>query len=178
MPISVPLRRKRKVVLIRSSLQSPNPKPELPTADPAKSEELRRLSLEEERSAMASSAAEEELIRDEDIPPVPSLFTEHPPIRDSLQTESSRLQDATIEECLPWLAEPEFEVNAFGVPQLQRAKHARYLRRALDEPYPPPFVAMDASRAWIPYWALTGLFALGHDPAEYRDRCVSPYARS
>jgi len=173
MPISVPLRRKRKVVLIRSSLQSPNPKPELPTADPSKSEELRRLSLEEEREAMASSTAEEELLRDEDVPPVPSLFTQPPPIRDALSTESSRLQDETIEECLPWLTEPEFDLNVFGVPQLQRAKHVRYLQHALDDRYPAPFVAMDASRAWIPYWALTGLHALGEDPAEYRDRCVS-----
>jgi len=121
---------------------------------------------------MASSTAEGDAPGDADVPPVPSLFTQQPPIRDDLETESSRLQDETIEECLPWLTESEFDLNVFGVPQLQRAKHIKFLKHALDDKYPAPFVAMDASRAWIPYWALTGLYVLDEDPTQYRERCV------
>lgn len=160
MPTTVPLRRKRKVVFLKST-----PKSQLPTPETRQSAELRRLSLEEEEAM-----AVEELPKSPDVPPIPSLFSHYPPIRDELETESSKLQDETIEECLPFLTASEYDLNVFGVPQLMRMKHVGFLTNALTEKYPPPFVAMDASKAWIPYWALTGLYALGEDPSEYRER--------
>lgn len=159
MTFSVPLRRKRKVVFLNSS-----PKSQLPTPETTQSAELRRLSLEEE------AMAEEEVPKSPDAPPIPSLFSHYPLIRDELETESSKVQDESIDECLPFLTASEYDLNVFGVPQLMREKHVAFLSHALTEKYPPPFVAMDASKAWIPYWALTGLYALGEDPSEYREQ--------
>lgn len=106
-------------------------------------------------------------------PGIPALFTQSPPIRDPLVTETIDLQDATLEKCLPFLKgvhssqmEP---FNAFGVPALQRDEHVAYLYDSLED-YPSGFVAMDASRPWMVYWALTGLTLLGEDVTRVRKR--------
>jgi protein farnesyltransferase subunit beta len=103
-------------------------------------------------------------------PFIPLLFTSLPEIQDSLVTETSEIQDATVEQCLPLLAEPGNDLNIFGISQLDRAKHLRYLKRMLEGPFPPQFVAADASRPWMVYWALTALYLLGEDTTAYRDR--------
>lgn len=107
-------------------------------------------------------------------PGIPALFTQPPPIRDPLITETVDLQNATLEKCLPFLkgihsAQKDF--NDHGVPALQRDLHAGFLYDALED-YPEGFVAMDASRPWIVYWALAGLAMLGEDTTRFRERCV------
>jgi hypothetical protein len=97
----------------------------------------------------------------ESSPSVPALFSSWPPIRDSRQTESSIVQDETIRECLPLLAKTN---------SLDRWRHVAFIRHSLAGRLPSGFVAMDASRPWMVYWALTGLFLLGEDISEYRER--------
>jgi protein farnesyltransferase subunit beta len=134
---------------------------------------------------MASPIASQPRITGEDedqthqtmtLPAVPSLFTESPPLRDELVTESSKVQDATIAECLPHLTLQETtdpsDLNYFGVPRLQRGRHVKFLKGALEGPYPARFVAMDSSRPWILYWALSGLYMLGEDVSRYREGYV------
>ena len=108
-------------------------------------------------------------------PTVPDLFTQLPSIRDSLETDTSLLQDQTTQECLPCLAgtsdrnsSPQ-NINADGLPRLERDEHISYLHGTLTE-LPTGYVAYDASRPWIVYWALTGLCLLGEDVSGYRER--------
>jgi protein farnesyltransferase subunit beta len=111
----------------------------------------------------------------EDRPLVPDLFTSPPPIQDFLKTETSVRQDYTVQECLPFLAGLEdcgrslSDYNEFGVPRLDRDRHIRYLHDSFDE-LPARFVAFDASRPWLLYWALTGLSILGEEVKQYRQR--------
>lgn len=104
---------------------------------------------------------------------IPDLFTNWPPIWDSLETHSSVQQDATIRECLPLLAtEVEgFQYNQHGVPHLDRERHIKFLRKNLGS-LPGRFVGLDASRPWILYWCLNGLSILGEDVSGYRDDLV------
>lgn len=104
----------------------------------------------------------------------PPLFTEHPVLRDLLQTESSRVQDATVHECLPYLSGrvSGFTYNNSGVPNLDRSRHIQFLHKSLKK-LPAPYVAADASRPWMFYWALTGLSTMGEDISEYRERLIS-----
>ena len=106
-------------------------------------------------------------------PGIPALFTQPPPIRDPLVTESIDLQDATLDKCLPFLkgihSTQKGPFNACGVPALQRDDHVAYLYDALED-YPAGFVAMDASRPWMVYWALAGLALLGEDITRVRQR--------
>ncbi|CAI7659899.1 unnamed protein product [Penicillium crustosum] len=108
-------------------------------------------------------------------PGIPALFTQPPPIRDPLITETVDLQNATLEKCLPFLkgihsAQKDF--NDHGVPALQRDLHAGFLYDALED-YPEGFVAMDASRPWIVYWALAGLAMLGEETTRFRERVIT-----
>ena len=108
-------------------------------------------------------------------PPVPDLYTSLPPIRDLLETETSVSQDSTVQECLPFLAGLEacgrslFDYNEHGLPRLDREKHIRYLHDTFER-LPAGFVAYDASRPWLLYWALAGLSTLGEDVEQYRQR--------
>jgi protein farnesyltransferase subunit beta len=111
-----------------------------------------------------------QLTVDDDIPPVPALFANLPPIRDELVTESSEMQNETVQECLPFLSEPGGDLNLFGVSQLGRTKHIKYLNMMINGPLPAGFTAADASRPWMVYWALTGLYLLGEDVRQYRQR--------
>jgi hypothetical protein len=116
------------------------------------------------------------------FPPVPPLFTTKPPLRDDLEpeSESTRVQDATVEECLPFISlegiDPEL-LNSNGIPRLLRQKHVNFLRQSLQSEYPAQFVAMDASRPWMLYWALAGLYMLGEDVTKYQERFVSLHCR-
>ena len=114
-------------------------------------------------------------IAEEHRPAIPDLFTRLPPIRDPLETNSSLLQDETIQECLPCLvgtsnsSSGHGSINAHGLPRLERDGHIGYLHDSLTE-LPAGYVAYDASRPWIVYWALTGLCLLGEDVSGYRER--------
>ncbi|KAF4595927.1 protein farnesyltransferase subunit beta [Ophiocordyceps camponoti-floridani] len=108
----------------------------------------------------------------DDSPSVPHLFASEPPIRDGLETESSRLQDETIRECLPFLTGKEHDsVNAHGVPHLYRDRHVRFLHKQLGN-LPSGFTAADPSRPWIFYWSLSALTLLGQDVSSYRSRLI------
>ncbi|KND88124.1 Protein farnesyltransferase subunit beta [Tolypocladium ophioglossoides CBS 100239] len=106
-------------------------------------------------------------------PSVPGLFTTNPPIRDALETESSQLQDETIEECLPFLLTGEGHDyrNAHGIPHLYRDRHVQFLRKQLGN-LPSMFKSADPSRPWIFYWCLAGLSLLGEDVGSYRSRLI------
>jgi protein farnesyltransferase subunit beta len=106
---------------------------------------------------------------------IPAHFLASPPIQDGLATETSKAQQDTIAECLPLLnavqdpARSPLEFNDHGVPRLVRQEHVDFLRQSLGE-FPAAFVAADASRPWMVYWALMGLYLLGDDVTQYRDR--------
>ena len=115
-----------------------------------------------------------------EIMTVPHLFTQLPVIRDLLITQSSSVQDATVEQCLPFLQgtantntnTSPFDFNEHGLLRLDRQQHVAYLHDALGT-FPAAFVGVDASRPWMLYWALTGLYVLGEDVAQYRERLAS-----
>ena len=62
--------------------------------------------------------------------------------------------------------------NDRGVPHLDRKSHIQFLHKSLRT-LPAPYVAADASRPWMFYWALAGLSAMGEDSSEYRERLIS-----
>ncbi|KAF7547767.1 hypothetical protein G7Z17_g7511 [Cylindrodendrum hubeiense] len=103
---------------------------------------------------------------------IPSLFTSDPPIRDTLETGSSRVQDATLDECLPFLTGYQHsECNAHGLPHLDRGRHINFLHKQLGK-LPGAFTSADPSRPWFFYWCLAGLSLLGEDVAPYRERLI------
>ena len=107
---------------------------------------------------------------------VPSFHINYPAIQDELKTQSSVIQNDTIEDCLPFLttkgARGLFDFNIHGILPLEREKHIEYLHYCL-EIMPPEFTAYDAARPWIIYWSLTGLCLLGQDVSHYRPRYES-----
>ncbi|QSZ34840.1 hypothetical protein DSL72_007699 [Monilinia vaccinii-corymbosi] len=105
---------------------------------------------------------------------IPDTFKEYPPLRDLLQTQTSHLQDQTIQECLPFLsgAEAGLTYNPYGVPHLNRKKHIQFLHKQLQK-LPSAYVAADASRPWMFYWALAGLSTLGQDISSYREKIIA-----
>jgi protein farnesyltransferase subunit beta len=117
-----------------------------------------------------------------DDPLIPKLFTSPPILGDLLKTVSSTAQDLTVQECLPFLTGSEglqksaLDINAHGVPHLDREGHIAFLHGSLGG-LPSGFAALDASRPWMIYWALTGLYLLGEDVSPYRDRCVFSTSR-
>ena len=109
---------------------------------------------------------------------VPELFTTLPPLKDSLETKTSRVQDETVQDCLPLLSaihDPSknlFDFNSHGLPWLEREKHVTYLHNCLKKLHA-GFVVHDASRPWILYWVLAGLCLLGEDVQQYRTRFIA-----
>ncbi|KAF4310962.1 Prenyltransferase/squalene oxidase [Botryosphaeria dothidea] len=107
---------------------------------------------------------------------VPPLFTSLPPLVDPLKTKTSEDQRETVEKILPFHNENPFKLklNSHGVPHLLREHHLAYAVDGLSD-YPAPFVAMDASRPWIPYWSLFAISVLGQDTSEFREGAVEMY---
>lgn len=103
-------------------------------------------------------------------PTIPSIFKTLPIIRDLLQTQSSTIQDETVQTCLPYLSNP-LSCNSHGIPHLLRERHSQFLHKSL-EPLPAGFIGADASRPWLLYWALSGLSTMGEDVSMYRERVV------
>ncbi|KAJ6171393.1 hypothetical protein N7470_000460, partial [Penicillium chermesinum] len=157
----------RRKVRFSSSNQPP------PTAsDPATSQQKRPgTSVKHSKVSSARIMATQELPR----AGIPELFTQPPSVQDPLATESSDLQSATIEKCLPFLkgiqSSQQGPFNAHGVPALQRDDHIAYLYDSLED-YPSGFVILDASRPWMSYWGLAGLFMIGEDPTRFRSRLL------
>ncbi|ATY59604.1 Terpenoid cylases prenyltransferase alpha-alpha toroid [Cordyceps militaris] len=115
-----------------------------------------------------------------DMPPgnasdagIPGLFTSQPPIIDALETESSQLQQETIDECLPFLSGEEHagKCNQHGIPRLDKQRHVKFLQKQLGR-LPPQMTAADPSRPWFFYWSLAALALLGEDVSAYRERLV------
>lgn len=104
---------------------------------------------------------------------IPDIFTRPPPVRDDLTTDTSQVQDETVNSCLPLLSgEGErLEYNENGVPRLDRQKHIKFLHQSLGR-LPGRFVAADASRPWFLYWCLSGLTLLGEDVSSYREAII------
>lgn len=106
------------------------------------------------------------------MPVIPSLFTSGPPIRDALTTDSSQLQDETVEECAPFLTGyGHDQFNIHGIPPLRRPHHVKFLQKQLGK-LPKMFKSADSSRPWIFYWCLNGLSLLGEDVSAYRSRLI------
>lgn len=106
-------------------------------------------------------------------PMIPDLFKQPPLVKDDLITETSKLQDQTVEHCLPFLTGEDgpLELNAYGLPRLNREKHIKFLKQSLG-PLPGRFVAVDASRPWYLYWCLSGLTMMGEDVSSYRESII------
>jgi protein farnesyltransferase subunit beta len=105
---------------------------------------------------------------------IPDVFTSLPPLRDLLNTQTSQVQEETIQECLPFLSckEPGIRYNDHGVPRLDRQRHIAFLHKSLRK-LPGGWSTADASRPWFFYWALAGLSAMGEDASAYRERLIS-----
>ncbi|KAH8725071.1 terpenoid cyclases/protein prenyltransferase alpha-alpha toroid [Phaeosphaeriaceae sp. PMI808] len=99
------------------------------------------------------------------------------PIREEYQTETSKSQDETSEVVLPYLeGNPnDFTLNAYGIPKLQRERHAKMLKKAVED-YPAQFAQMDASRPWMVYWSLQSMTALGLDIHPYQKRVAHTFS--
>ncbi|KAG6016902.1 hypothetical protein E4U43_002779 [Claviceps pusilla] len=106
------------------------------------------------------------------VPIIPSLFTSDPPVRDALATDSSQLQDETVEECVPFLAGHGHDhCNVHGIPPLLRHRHVKFLHKQLGQ-LPSMYKSADSSRPWMFYWCLNGLSILGEDVAKYGSRLI------
>ncbi|KAL8948562.1 MAG: hypothetical protein Q9222_005258 [Ikaeria aurantiellina] len=111
---------------------------------------------------------------------IPERFSRWIPIRDELETETSQLQDETIQECLPYLArclssDPDEQSDFTTLPTLARDEHIQFLHRSLGT-MPSAFVGYDAARPWIVYWVLTALSLLGEDVSQYRERVTKTFS--
>ena len=106
---------------------------------------------------------------------IPSYFRKQPPLLDDLESETSIVQAETLKECVPLLNRVDElnnslnDFNEFGIPSLDKKSHGEFLHDNLDE-FPAPFVGLDASRPWLVYWALLGLYLLGEDISVFRSR--------
>lgn len=105
---------------------------------------------------------------------IPDIYTSLPILRDLLVTGTSVIQAETVQECLPFLSGSQAGIsyNSHGVPHLDRKRHIQFLHKSLGK-LPAAYVAADASRPWMFYWALTGLATMGEDVSEYRERVIS-----
>ncbi|KAK7756385.1 CAAX farnesyltransferase (FTase) subunit beta [Diatrype stigma] len=106
-------------------------------------------------------------------PSVPDLYISDPPIRDTLNTKTSKDQDQVVERCRPFLAAQAdgLSFNHYGVAHLDRQRHIKFVRKQLGK-LPAPFMAVDASRPWVFYWCLNSLSLLGADVSMYREPLI------
>lgn len=104
---------------------------------------------------------------------IPDLFKASPPVKDDLETATSRAQDETVELCLPYLSgRGHDDYNNHGLPRIDRKRHIAFLHKQLGK-LPAPFVGADASRPWFLYWCLNALRLLGEDVSSYRESLVA-----
>jgi protein farnesyltransferase subunit beta len=69
-----------------------------------------------------------------------------------------------------------FDVNPEGIPFLAREEHIRFLEGWLNDPRPAGYAAADATRPFMIYWALIGLYLLGEDISKYGDHVINTIA--
>ncbi|KAF8456101.1 terpenoid cyclases/protein prenyltransferase alpha-alpha toroid [Kalaharituber pfeilii] len=105
-------------------------------------------------------------------PVIHTIFTTLPLLKDVLTTKTSLDQDAVAQDCLNLHSDV---LNP--LPHLNREAHLEFLEQGLGldedgEQLPSSFTALDASRPWILYWCLIGLYTLGADLAPYRERLI------
>jgi protein farnesyltransferase subunit beta len=155
---------KKMAVPLRFSAQSPSSRLEeiIPGSD--RIEELSDEELGSDYEDMGTATVEEQAN-------IAYLDSVRIPIRDSLVTHTSLVDDETSRIILPYLeGNPnDFTLNAYGIPKLQRERHAGMLKNIIED-YPAQAAAMDASRPWIVYWALQSMTALGIDISTYQKR--------
>ncbi|ORY13101.1 terpenoid cyclases/protein prenyltransferase alpha-alpha toroid [Clohesyomyces aquaticus] len=126
---------------------------------------------------LSDSDFEEEIIGTAMSDHLEYLHRVAPPLRDLLETDTSKAQDETLEAILPFLeGNPnEFDLNSHHLPKLQRKKHVAFLEKTLGN-YPAQMAPMDAARPWFLYWSLQGLTALGEDVSKYQERVIYTFA--
>jgi len=93
-------------------------------------------------------------------------------LNDELETATSEAQEEVYDMCRPLLLctdTQKLSSNQSSLPTLSRDRHTEFLHAAL-KPLPSGYVAMDASRPWLFYWAICGLTTLGQDVTQYRER--------
>lgn len=180
-----------RVIFPRRATAGPDPSTSSSSSTPRPSEALAHKSLETQQPNLRAGASPrtghepvDSNINASRIPTmsartaranrVPDLFTSFPPLRDLLNTQTSHTQEDTIQECLPFLSgiEPGANYNDYGVPSLDRQRHIQFLHKSLKR-LPSPYVAADASRPWMFYWALAGLRTMGEDVSQYREALIS-----
>lgn len=90
------------------------------------------------------------------------------------QTATSEAFTKVRKECLPHLLGKDTQdlpLNKYGIPHLRREQHIKFLHATLGK-LPAPYVALDAARPWLFYWAFNGLTLLGEDVMQYRQRLI------
>jgi protein farnesyltransferase subunit beta len=100
--------------------------------------------------------------------PALSLFPE------TSSTATSEAFKKVRNECLPHLLgedNQDIPLNKYGLPHLRREQHIKFLHTTLGN-LPAPYVALDAARPWLFYWAFSGLTVLGEDVKQYRQRLI------
>lgn len=152
---------------LRFSAQAPSPRlEEILPAGTSRIEELSDTSADsdDEYEDMGVATAEEQAN-------IAYLNSVRIPIRETYQTETTKVQEQTHEVILPFLeGNPnEHALNEKGIPKLQREKHEPTLRNLIGD-YPSQFCALDASRPWMVYWVLQSLTALGDEVGGYTER--------
>ena len=149
---------------LRFSAQAPSDRLEEIVPGGDRIEELSDEELGSEYEDMGTATAEEQAN-------IAYLESVRIPIKDSLVTESSRVEDETAAVILPYLeGNPnDFPLNAHGIPKLQRDRHEAMLKKIIGD-YPAQAAAMDAARPWIVYWATQSMTALGIDTSSYQKR--------
>ncbi|KAF5856075.1 CAAX farnesyltransferase (FTase) subunit beta [Aspergillus alliaceus] len=167
MPVTSATGKQRRKVRFASTSQIPAAKSSIGLNQPADSR-LPSTTVSQDRPKQQSKMSETQV-----HPAIPALFKELPIIQDPLTTETTKLQEETVNKCLPYLKGihscQKGQLNRFGVPALNRDDHIAYLYDSLED-YPASFVALDASRPWMVYWALAGLTLLDEDTSQFRER--------
>ncbi|KAK6438911.1 CAAX farnesyltransferase (FTase) subunit beta [Oleoguttula sp. CCFEE 5521] len=91
------------------------------------------------------------------------------------QTATSDAYTKVQAECLPHLLGEDTQdlpLNKYGIPHLRRAQHAAFLHASLGD-LPSAYIALDAARPWVFYWAFSGLTVLGESVVQYRSRLIN-----
>ncbi|KAL6707688.1 CAAX farnesyltransferase (FTase) subunit beta [Coniothyrium glycines] len=155
-------------VPIRPSMQTPTSQPE---ANIPQEQRIQELSDSDDAYEDMGTATVEETAN------IAYLNSIRIPIEDLYTTDTSTVQDDTYAIIAPFLeGNPnDFPLNEYGIPKLQRAKHAAFLKKTLGD-YPAPFAQMDSSRPWLVYWGLQSMTALGIDTSSYHERVSHTFA--
>ncbi|KAH7036730.1 terpenoid cyclases/protein prenyltransferase alpha-alpha toroid [Macrophomina phaseolina] len=147
----------------------PSPSDRLDELLSGSSSRLEEITTDDEFEDMADDSPQGEV-------DVPTLYSSPPLLVDHLETKTSQDQRETVEKILPFHKDNPYKLklNSRGIPHLLRKDHLAYAADGLTD-YPPPFVAMDASRPWIPYWSLFVISILGEDTSQYRQGAIEMY---